>query len=125
MITTYIKVEGVWVEGAPVIGELVRHTYPNGHSVEKTHELAMIQVIRLISKRAFMQRLTQVERIAIRKSEDDIIVDIHEDLLIASHVDLDLPELQQALNYMMSVGLLQYSRIAELLVDGTLRESYP
>jgi hypothetical protein len=74
--------------------------------------------IRKITKRAFMQRFTQAERIAIRKSVDDIVIDIHEDLKMASIVDLDLQDTINGVAYLGSIGLLTTSQ-ADLLRDGT------
>ena len=81
--------------------------------------------IRLITKRSFMQRLTMAERIGFRNSTDDVVIDIREDLEYASNVDLDLEALYQGLSYISGIGLLEASRIPELLVDGTKAESYP
>ena len=50
---------------------------------------APAESIRLISTRAFMSRLAQSERIALRASADDIVIDMMEDLRMATYVDLD------------------------------------
>ena len=81
-----------------------------------------VKPVTRITKRSFMQRFTQTERIAIRKSTDDIVIDIYEDLKIATNVDLGLPEVRQGLLYMMSIGLLEAPRVDELLVEGTAAE---
>lgn len=88
------------------------------------YEVPMKRKIPLITKRSFMQRLTMAERIAFRNSTDDIAIDIHEDLKIASNVDLDLQAVADGLGYMASIGILEASRIPELLVDGTPNEEY-
>lgn len=80
--------------------------------------------VRLITKRSFMQRFTQAERIAIRNSNDDIVIDIHEDLKMASNVDLDLEALPLALQYLNALGILEADRIDELLVDGLESEKF-
>lgn len=80
--------------------------------------------IRVISIRAFMQRFNQSERIAIRNSTDDIVIDIHEDLKMALYVNLDDDDTGQALDYLTSVGLIEASRKAEILADGTEVEKY-
>ena len=96
-------------------------------------------VILLITKRAFMQRFTQAERMAFRQSAggrrldsegllmplDEIILDIHEDLLVASNVDLQLSDVRTGLLYMVAIGILEESRVDELLVDGTTEETWP
>ncbi len=78
-----------------------------------------------ITKRAFMKRFTLDERIAIRNSTDDVIIDVYEDLKLASYVELDTQDVSDALNYMVSVGILESSRVDEMLVDGTELEAYP
>lgn len=80
--------------------------------------------IRKITKRAFLQRFTQPERTAIRKSTDDIVIDVHEDLKLASFVDLDLQDLRNVLAYFVSISILVPERVDELLVDGTEEEKY-
>lgn len=80
--------------------------------------------VRTITKRSFMQRFTQAERIAIRNSTDDIVIDIQEDLNSTDKVDLDLPALSAGLGYLVSLGILQSNRPAELTVDGTEEEKY-
>ena len=56
--------------------------FDNGtHKIESSGALKTTpDAIRKIATRAFMQRFTQAERAAIRKSIDDIVIDIHEDL---------------------------------------------
>jgi hypothetical protein len=80
-------------------------------------------IISKITKRAFMQRFTLQERTDIRNSTDPAVIDIYEDLKMASNVDLKLPELPGLLNYLVSTGLLDTSRVAELLVQGTKEEA--
>ena len=80
------------------------------------------EAIRVITKRAFMQRINQADRIAIRNSDNDIVIDIHEDLKIASNVNLDLIATQQAIGYLESLGLLSNTDTTALLADGTLEE---
>jgi hypothetical protein len=78
-----------------------------------------------ITKRAFMKRFTLAERISIRNSTDDVIIDVYEDLKLASYVELDTQDVSDALIYMVSVGILESSRVDEMLVDGTELEAYP
>jgi len=70
-----------------------------------------------------MQRFDQTERIAIRKSTDDIVIDIYEDLKMASSVDLDLQDTINAVAYLDSKSLLTVKTPAELLANGTQAES--
>jgi len=98
--------------------------YDNGtHKVESAGTLKTTpDAIRKITKRAFMQRFTQAERIAIRASSDDIVIDIHEDLKATNHVELDLADTVNALAYLASVAILTSDRPAEILADGTEKE---
>ena len=70
-----------------------------------------------IATRAFMQRFTQPERTAIRKSTDDIVIDIHEDLkaLRGRHVVMDDPDTLAALVYLTGVGILVAGRSDTIL----------
>ena len=102
--------------------------------------------IRVITKRSFMQRFTQAERIAIRNSIedikldrinqnvpnvarnhiDDVLIDVVADLDIASEkygVDLDLQATTDGLNHFVTMSILAANRVSELLVDGTDGES--
>ena len=70
-----------------------------------------------ITTRAFMQRFTQPERTAIRKSTNDIVIDIHEDLkaLRGRHVVMDDPDTLTALVYLTGVGILVAGRSDTIL----------
>ena len=123
--------EGITEEeyALPRNGDWVEAT--NGKSISRFgwHEPVEPEVyvppaIRKITKRSFMQRLDIVERIAIRKSTNDVVIDIREDLLTASNVDLDLQDTVTAVNYISEQGLLTVHTIAELLMDGTAAEEY-
>ena len=80
--------------------------------------------IRLITKRSFMKRLSQPIRTAIRKSTDDIVIDIYEDLMIASNVNLDLDDVENALLYLAASGILDETTIPTILADGLESEAY-
>ena len=79
--------------------------------------------IREITKRAFMKRIDQLDRIAIRKSTDDIVIDIHEDLKMASSVDLDDEDVTNSIAYLASKNLLANTDMTALVADGTIEES--
>ena len=102
--------------------------------------------IRTITKRSFMQRFTQAERIAIRNSIedikldrinqnvpnvarnhiDDVLIDVVADLDVASEkygVDLDLQATIDGLTHFVTMSILTANRLSELLVDGTDNES--
>ena len=79
--------------------------------------------IRKITKYAFTQRFSQTERISIRTSVDDIVIDISEQMKLASQIDLDLQATSDALDYLTFVSILESDRKAEMLVNGTDEES--
>lgn len=124
-----------WVEGAvmpdhlieidSLDADLIGNKYKGkGADGKATFEAVEVvqDAIRKITKRAFMQRFTQSERVAIRKSTDDIVEDIHEDLKATNNVDLDLTDTQNALGYLVSVAILAPQRVAEILADGAQNE---
>ena len=137
-----IKVDGEWVIGTPGPKEWYKQEVALNIWQEQHNMPVVIKapvVIRLITKRAFMQRFTQAERMSFRQSAggrrldaegvlmplDEIVLDIHEDLLVASNVDLDLSDVRNGLLYMVAIGILEESRVDELLVDGTVEETWP
>lgn len=68
-----------------------------------------------ITKRAFMQRFTQPERTLIRKSTDDIVIDIHEDLKAVDIVTLSDQDVIDALTHLTLVGILAIGRSDTIL----------
>ena len=74
-----------------------------------------IQIGTKLTKRAFMQRFHQPERTAIRKSTDDIVIDIYEDLQSVNNVDLSLQDTINALTYLAAVGILTAGRSDTIL----------
>lgn len=118
---TYILSGDDWVEGQPAEGQKFKKTNAKGYeliSYFSAQTAPDIAIIRKVSKRAFMQRMTFAERTAIRKSTDDVVIDIREDLNAISHVDLDLADTLKSLSYLASVDILKASRINEILADG-------
>jgi len=111
---------------AAIDGDWVSETLTNGSVIKYEYHPPVLTVdpIRIITVRAFMQRFTQAERIAMRASVDDIIVDMMEDLRMASYVDLDDATLAAGLGYVNYITLIAAPRPAEMLVDGTLAEKY-
>jgi hypothetical protein len=120
-LKTYILSGDDWVEGQPAEGQKFKKTNAKGYeliSYFSAQTAPDIAIIRKVSKRAFMQRMTFAERTAIRKSTDDVVIDIREDLNAISHVDLDLADTLKSLSYLASVDILKASRINEILADG-------
>lgn len=91
-----------------------------------------------ITVRAFKQRLTIAERHALRNTSDSYAVDIYDDLLTSSYVDLELSDVAQGVGYILNLlstvlnvqdenvmtVLDANTRLTELLVDGTVLEKY-
>jgi hypothetical protein len=118
---------------APVEGDWVRETVGGVVTEYEYHEPVVTTepAIRIITVRQFLKRFTQAERIAMRNSTDDIVIDLYTDLTLASYVDLDDPELIPGLMYIsgqtdpaISSPIILPSRIADLTVDGTQQEAY-
>jgi len=111
-------------------GDTIKIVYDDGSTEEKVYTDPssvpenVASPIRQLSKRAFMQRFTQAERIAIRNSTDDVVIDIHEDLKMSSYVDLDDASVSQALAYFVSQTILSSDRPTQILSDGFLAEAY-
>tara|TARA_R110002020_G_scaffold147185_2_gene322336 strand:- start:5216 stop:5545 length:330 start_codon:yes stop_codon:yes gene_type:complete len=78
-----------------------------------------VGVIRVITKRAFMKRIDQADRISIRKSTDDFVIDIHEDLKSASSVDLDDLDTIAGVDYLIAQNLLTNTNLEALFNNGT------
>ena len=111
-------VNGEWVEfsGDLVVGDIYRTPIGgeivNGELVgngweQKAYSLPVVEpviAIRKITKRAFMQRFTQPERTLIRKSTDDIVIDIYEDLQSVTRVELDMTDTVNDLYYAYELG---------------------
>ena len=118
-------VNGIWTdttEDQLTVGEQYRISVGGGWE-QKAYSLPVAPpAIRKITKRAFMQRFTQPERTLIRKSTDDIVIDIYEDLQSVRNVELDMVDTVNALAYLSSIGILEAGRSAVILVDGTASE---
>jgi hypothetical protein len=59
-----------------------------------------------MTARAFSQRLNPVIREAIRNTVDEIVIDIREDLKLASYADLKDPDLITSLKYLVYVEIM-------------------
>ena len=119
-------INGTWTDIAGdqlVIGDTYRISVGDGGWEQKTYAPPeQPPAIRTITRRAFMQRLTFEERTKIRKSQDDRVIDIHDDLKNVKYVELDMDETKNGLLYLEYIGILDQGRHANILVDGTLRE---
>jgi hypothetical protein len=77
------------------------------------------EVIRVITVGSFRRRLTVAEKVAIRVSTDPVVQVLSEDLTSSNYVDLDSKEIIEGLQYLVSVEILEDSRVPELLQNGT------
>lgn len=67
------------------------------------------------SKLQFLSKFTMSERIAISASTDPIVQDIMKMFNLANYIDVDRQDTQQSVGYLAQVGLIQPSRITEIL----------
>ncbi len=67
------------------------------------------------SKLQFLSKFTMPERIAIATSTDLVVQDIMKMFNLANYIDVSRPDTQQSVGYLAQVGLIQPSRIAEIL----------
>ena len=85
------------------------------HRIESEGVLSLPIAPTKITKRAFMQRFTQPERTDIRKSTDDIVIDIYEDLQAVNSVELTMQDTINAIAYLTAVGILAIGRDTDIL----------
>ena len=124
-------------QNPPSNGDWVRETSANGMITEyewHSPDAPASNPIRIITVRAFMKRFTMTERIAMRSSVDPIVVDLMEDLRLASYVDLDDPDILPGLYYIagltsdpdpvIDVAIIAADRVTPLTADGTAAEEY-
>jgi hypothetical protein len=83
---------------------------------------------RIMEAKAFVARITASEMLSLASSQDPQVKQIVGMLTAWVATDwpivLDSPEIQSAIPYLMSVGLVTENRVAELLRDCTQAESY-
>lgn len=75
-----------------------------------------------ITKRALSKRLNPVIREAIRKSTDEIVIDIREDLKLAEYVNLKDTDLITSFNYLVYAGLMTQEE-SDLVTDAPVAQS--
>jgi hypothetical protein len=85
--------------------ELMGNLY-NPETIEFIPQETIVDYGSKITKRALSQRLNPVIREAIRKSTDEIVVDIREDLKLAEYADLKDNDLITSLKYLVYVGVM-------------------
>jgi len=121
---------------APVDGDWIIETLESGSILKYEYHpvVQYVSPIRLITVRAFMNRLELTERVALRASEDAIVVDMQEDLKLASYVDLDdaglafglayLAKLTEAPYPVIDVAIIPVQQVSDMVLDGTQPEAY-
>ena len=113
---TYVLLNGEWVIGSPVVGEKFKQVNSKGGELISYYSEPVTPALPTkLSKRAFMQRFTQPERTLIRKSTDDIVIDIYEDLQAVNNVELTMQDTINAIAYLTDVGILAAGRGTEIL----------
>jgi len=90
----------------------------NGDGTFTDNRVVAPSIIRVITTQAFFRRMTKAERTVLRNSILEPVADLREDLQRSFTVELDAFLEQQLLD----TGLLNQSRIDELLVNGTVEE---
>jgi hypothetical protein len=112
------KLEDTWVKSDEAnIGDL----YEDGVFTTPTQEVP-VEVIRKITIGAFRRRLTVAEKVAINTSVDPVVQVLKEDLASSQYVELDFQGLIDSLGYLVSQGILEASRVPELLQNGVEEE---
>ena len=113
-------------ERLPAEGEWAEYSSPTHTQVRQYFApVTPVEIgIRMITTRAFMQRLSQSERIALRASTNDIVVDMLDDIRMASYIDLDNAALAAGLGYLDSLGLIATAQVTDMVLDGTELEAY-
>jgi hypothetical protein len=115
-MNTYIEVNGEWAEGSPVEGQKFKKVNSKGGELISYYSEPVTPVLPTkITKRAFMQRFTQPERTLIRKSTDDVVIDIYEDLQAVNNVELTMEDTINAIAYLTGIGILSAGRDTEIL----------
>lgn len=71
--------------------------------------------VTVISKLEFTRRMTQTERIAIRNSTDDIVIDFKELLDMSPNIDVTDVDVVAGINYLVSINLLTSERSTAIL----------
>lgn len=80
--------------------------------------------IRVISVRAWFERIPKTARKAIRKSQDEDVIDVMEGLGYVTYVDLDSLITLRDVGILMTAGLLTQEEVDSMLVDGQDYEKY-
>lgn len=83
----------------------------------------MVTQPRLLSPRSFMKRFSVTERVSIRESDNAYVKDFLYELNLSSDVNLDFPEVESALGLLVSLGILEESRIVDIMADPTEAEA--
>lgn len=90
---------------------------PEPDEVRQEREARERRATRLVAPYDFQDRFTDAELVAIQTSTDPIVIRGRTKIqTITTHIDLDHSETQQLIQYLASVGVIQPSRVKEILV---------
>ena len=90
--------------------EILNQQLASRAAIEKTVSVTTLP----LSKLEFLRRFTPQERIAIRKSQNDLVQDFINLLNLAEYVTPSDGDSQAALAYLESIGLIASGRAAEI-----------
>lgn len=80
--------------------------------------------LRHITVIAWRRRFTESERVSIIDSNDPKVRLLYDDLQTIPFVNLDSESIKDAVDYMISIGVVDSTRKEALLSDGTRTEIY-
>lgn len=97
------------------------------HSAKTSGTVAGHQASTKITKLAFKNRMTSVERIAIRAAaeSDPVIYDFMDLVSDATFIDLARPDTQIGVNYLETQGHLAAGRANEILTNPIVEDEMP
>lgn len=95
----------------------ILHGWIGTKKLEGAAFVDIIPSVRVVSKFAFLTRFTAAERLAIlaESRTDDRIADYLQLVTVADQIDLDLPVMSLGMDLLISLGLIEASRKAEIL----------
>ena len=99
----------------PVYHELIHDSLGSivGYITRSEH----VEQPRTLSRFAMLSRFTYDEQIAIYSSQDVGVKVFLKNLDLSSEVDLDLPQVQAAIQHFVNLGLIEAFRVEALLSD--------
>jgi len=120
--TEQIKDETYW-EGRGYNSEHHDLVYKGDHIIGYIAKPSPYVAPRIISKRSMLARLTPTEKGQIHGSDKPEVKAFLFELSVSANVNLDFPEVRDALNLLVYEGILEQSRIEDILKDPTPQEA--